>query len=67
MLHKMGYDYYCADCEKPCRDEDIADHENGVCEACADAWEKEQMEYWRPLYKGEKQAGLLEKGEDNGI
>ena len=59
MLHKMGYDYTCAECSKPCRDEDIGDFENGLCIECYEKDMDAREKYWRPLYEGEKKAGLL--------
>ena len=63
MLHKMGYDWTCAECEKPCRDEDIADKENGICQECHDAECDRQEKYWKPLYEGEKRAGLVKDAQ----
>lgn len=34
MLHKMGYEYTCAECERPMRDEDIGDPQEGLCIEC---------------------------------
>jgi hypothetical protein len=59
MIHKLGYDCLCERCGTACTYDDIADTENGWCERCVDAYFEEQYRYWRPLYEGEKQAGLI--------
>lgn len=46
----------CNDCGQPREIVNEADQ----CEECADAWFEAQRAYWRPLYLGEKQAGLLD-------
>lgn len=40
-------------------------NETGDCEDCHDKWEAAQIAYWRPLYLGEKQAGLLDNPHGN--
>lgn len=59
MIHKMGYDCLCEKCKQPKHFDEIADGENGWCETCRDTWIAEREAYWRPLYEGEKLAGLL--------
>jgi DNA-directed RNA polymerase subunit RPC12/RpoP len=61
MLHKMGYEYTCAECAKPKRKEEMQGDESDQCIDCHEAWLKSEIAYWRPLYEGEKLAGLLEK------
>ena len=34
-------------------------NEADQCDDCHDKWEAAQIAYWRPLYEGEKLAGLL--------
>jgi len=53
----------CDTCKKVVSVDEIADFENGICEPCHDKWCAEQMAYWRPLYEGEKRAGLLQREE----
>lgn len=64
MLPIMGYKHTCTECGKACRDEDIGDQENGLCIKCHDAEMEAREKYWRPLYEGEKRAGLLPR-KDN--
>lgn len=59
MLHKMGFDCFCQSCGKPKREEEISDKENGICETCRDKWVAAEMAFWKPLYEGEKLAGLI--------
>ena len=62
MLHKMGYDCQCDTCGKACMFDDV--DEDGDCEACVDARIKREYARWRPLYEGEKRAGLLKSKEE---
>lgn len=60
MLHKLGYTIgECSQCHKQIHEDERYDGENELCEACVDAWEKEQKAYWYPLWLGEKKAGLI--------
>lgn len=54
--------FYCTKCSEPVDAEDayFADRENDICQQCNEKWISEQARYWRPLYEGEKSAGLLE-------
>ena len=63
MLDKMGIIGKCEECGKWVEDDDVGCEENGLCIACKDADDKKQMEHWKPLYEGEKQAGLLPRKE----
>lgn len=51
--------FRCSDCGKSVYGDDIGCRENEVCTDCQDKLEREQEAYWRPLYEGEKLAGLL--------
>ena len=67
MLHKMGFDCVCEKCKQPKYFDEITDTENGFCETCRDAWIAQQYAYWKPLYDGEKLAGLIpDKEYPNG-
>lgn len=39
-------------------------NEASQCEDCYDKWFAEQVRYWKPLYEGEKRAGLLGSKND---
>lgn len=39
------------------------DEDTGECQLC-EAWHAEAAAYWRPLYEGEKRAGLLATDEE---
>ena len=53
-------DATCTECGRECSLEDEAGcTENDTCVDCHDAWIAEQTAYWKPLYDGEKRAGLL--------
>ena len=58
MLHKMGYEFVCSECDQPVHEDEVSDNENGICETCHDKWCREQEAYWRPRYDGEKLAGI---------
>lgn len=51
----------CSQCGKQ---KPLIDADNSLCEDCLDEYTKEQIRYWRPLYEGEKQAGLLPSREE---
>lgn len=62
MLHKLGYEYTCENCEEPKTLEDMSSHDNDWCIDCQDEFETREDAYWKPLYDGERVAGLLSPG-----
>ena len=63
MILKLDYVGYCSVCNEPVKEEDIGDAENETCLKCHDKILAEAEAYWRPLYDGEKLAGLLPNKE----
>ena len=59
MLHKLGYEYTCSECKKPKLLEEMQGDDSELCIDCHDAWCKSEIAYWKPLYEGEKLAGLI--------
>lgn len=55
----MGFDCFCEKCRQLKYFDELTDKENGWCEDCHDAWLDSEVAYWRPLYDGEKIAGLI--------
>ena len=49
----------CEQCGELLYEGEFGDAENGLCIVCHDDWVKKQKAYWKPLYEGEKQAGLI--------
>ena len=66
MLHELGYDFLCERCGKPAsyNDATVGDGENCWCDECCDKDHQANYAYWKPLYDGEKRAGLVGKKED---
>jgi len=58
VISRMGYDTQCERCGVACMFEDV--DEEGICQECQEAEADRQAAYWKPLYDGEKAAGLLE-------
>lgn len=50
--------FICEKCGKP--SDEVGCKENDWCVDCYEEWCAYQIDYWRPLYEGEKQAGLLD-------
>lgn len=50
----------CGTCKQEVESVDDADE----CEQCRDEWEAAMIAYYRPLYEGEKLAGLTKRRED---
>ncbi len=57
--HIKGCIGRCEQCGKLLYEDDVGDAENDLCVACHDADMETREKYWRQLYEGEKQAGLL--------
>ena len=53
--------FTCSSCKAKLPIDEMFDGENETCEPCHDAWFAAEYAYWKPLYDGEKLAGLLEK------
>jgi hypothetical protein len=51
----------CFSCKKRRFSEEMQGDESELCIDCHEVWFKSEMAYWKPLYEGEKLAGLLEK------
>lgn len=43
MLHKLGYEYTCARCEKPKREEAMAAFHSNICITCEEALGPEEI------------------------
>jgi len=54
----------CEECGNPVTADEQYCGETNHCEACMDKWHAEQIAYWKPLYEGEKLAGLLPDRDD---
>lgn len=53
MLHKLGYDTICEQCNKPKRAEEM--REDDMCEDCGAEWSQKEAAYWKPLYDAEQE------------
>ena len=58
----MSDAFICEKCGEP--GEEIGDGENCWCMDCYSAWCDHQIAYYRPIYEGEKQAGLHWKEDE---
>lgn len=50
--------FTCEKCGQP--SEEVGCKENDWCMDCYEEWFASEWAYWKPLYDGEKQAGLLD-------
>jgi hypothetical protein len=58
----MSDAFICEKCGQPA--DEHGPGEDGWCMACYDKWFAAEYAYWKPLYDGEKQAGLLWKEDE---
>ncbi len=49
----------CEKCKQEKDSDEMCTDESGLCHSCRDKWIAEQYDYWKPLYDGEKLAGLI--------
>lgn len=54
--------FICEKCGEP--SDDVGCDENNWCVACYEEWFAYQVDYYRPIYEGEKQAGLHWKEDE---
>ena len=50
--------FMCTRCGEPSDEKGCS--ENDWCVGCYEKWFNAEMAYWKPLYEGEKQAGLID-------
>lgn len=63
MRHSCEHDdlVICQSCGEKVESLNEADQ----CEDCYDKWFSDQVKYWKPLYDGEKRAGLIKDKKDD--